>query len=150
MPFFLALVLSLTVTPLRLDRARHGALLSFEATDDTARIEKQLASLALSWVSERQTGCTAFLDAPTDPARLSAELFGELLHPRFASPRAAQWALWRAVALELHHARFEPGEAAVARAWDDAFARLVEAGDPDAERAALAAIASWDRVVASD
>lgn len=129
-----------------LDRARVDGLLSFGG-DERAQIERQLASVALTWLLERQAGCTLHVTTENDPARASAEFFGELLHPRFASPRAAQWALWRAVALERHQALDDLAlHAEVARAFDDAFARLVAAGAPDASAAGLAAIAHWELV----
>lgn len=135
----------LRVERFRLDRARLDGLLTFGG-DERAQLERQIATVALAWLYERQ-GCCSACFATEDPVLASAEFFGELMHPRFASPRAAQWALWRAVALERHQALDDLDmHAEVARAFDDAFARLVAAGDPDAEAAGLAAIAHWSLV----
>lgn len=114
-----------------------------------APIERQLATLAMSWLAERNGGCTAFISEETDPALLAVEILSDLAAPRFSTQRAPHWTFWRAWGLWTHARVFGGSHRELAMAFDTAVLSAAHVIDPaQLEWAALMAISEWDAVVA--
>jgi hypothetical protein len=118
-------------------------------SEGEAPIERQLASLAMTWLAERNGGCTAFITEVNDPALLAAEIFGDLTPPRFSTARAPHWIFWRAWGLWTHSRVFGGSHRELASAFDAAVLSAGHSLEPaQLEWAALMAISEWDAVVA--
>ncbi|MBM4781331.1 MAG: hypothetical protein GQE15_26905 [Archangiaceae bacterium] len=137
-----------TRTAPRLTRERMNALLAFPTATELTRAERQIAMLALQYLSE---GVPCSCSGDDEPAALAAELFTILTHQRFMSPRTSQWALFAGWATWAHGSVHGSAEA-TARALDEgveavglAMATGVEP-PPEFAWAALEAIAQWEAV----
>ena len=118
-------------------------------SEGEAPIERQLATLAMSWLAERNGGCTAFITEENDPALLAVEILSDLAAPRFSAQRAPHWTFWRAWGLWTHARVFGGSHRELAMAFDAAVVTAGQAVEPaQLEWAALMAISEWEAVVA--
>lgn len=134
----------------RLTRERMSELLAFSTETELARAERQIAAIALGYLSEG-VPCRCDGNGDDEPAALAAELFTMLRHERFSGPRTAQWALFSGWATWTH-GRVHGSPERTARALDEgveAVGRAMATGTqppPEFEWAALEAIAQWEAV----